>query len=211
MPRLTDRRRLLRLGGAASAGLALGAWRWSDPITGVPNLLKLGETLAYHTHRLIGRDSLAPEFHEAELSPAFRTNGNTMPRSAAYQDLLASGFQDWRLVVDGLVTSARRYSLAELQAMPARTQITRHDCVEGWSAIGKWTGVPLSDAYLATTPGGINAVVASAAGSAEADMALIATVQSLRLIIVVLALPLVVAAMNRWSGLRAARGAATTH
>lgn len=73
------------------------------------------------------------------------------------------------------------------------------------------TGVPLSDAYLATTPGGINAVVASAAGSAEADMALIATVQSLRLIIVVLALPLVVAAMNRWSGLRAARGAATTH
>ena len=28
--------------------------------------------------------------------------------------------------------------------MPSRTQITRHDCVEGWSAIGKWTGVPLS-------------------------------------------------------------------
>lgn len=72
------------------------------------------------------------------------------------------------------------------------------------------TGVSMADAYLATTPGGINAVVASAAGSAEADMALIATVQSLRLIIVVLALPLVVAAMNRWAGLRGARAAATT-
>ena len=36
-----------------------------------------------------------------------------------------------------------RLSLAQLRAMPARTQITRHDCVEGWSAIGKWTGVPL--------------------------------------------------------------------
>ncbi|CAM3647241.1 AbrB family transcriptional regulator [Tsukamurella ocularis] len=72
------------------------------------------------------------------------------------------------------------------------------------------TGVSMADAYLATTPGGINAVVASATGSAEADMALIATVQSLRLIIVVLALPLVVAAMNRWSGVRDARAAATT-
>ncbi|SDQ55157.1 AbrB family transcriptional regulator [Tsukamurella pulmonis] len=72
------------------------------------------------------------------------------------------------------------------------------------------TGVSMADAYLATTPGGINAVVASATGSAEADMALIATVQSLRLIIVVLALPLVVAAMNRFAGLKEARAAATT-
>lgn len=144
MVKLVTRRRLLHLGGAAGAGLALGAWRLSDPTTGVPDLLKLGETLAYHTHRLIGRDSLAPEFQEAELSPTFRTNGNTMPRSAAYRDLLAGSFQDWRLVIDGLVTSARSYSLTELQAMPARTQITRHDCVEGWSAIGKWTGVPLA-------------------------------------------------------------------
>ena len=39
--------------------------------------------------------------------------------------------------------------------MPARTQITRHDCVEGWSAIGKWTGVPLElllDARRACCP-----------------------------------------------------------
>lgn len=59
------------------------------------------------------------------------------------------------------------------------------------------TDVGLADAYLATTPGGINAVVASASSSADSDMALIATVQSLRLIIMVLALPLVVAAIER--------------
>ncbi|WP_019202048.1 AbrB family transcriptional regulator [Tsukamurella sp. 1534] len=77
-------------------------------------------------------------------------------------------------------------------------------------AAARLTGVSLADAYLATTPGGINAVVASAAGSGDADMALIASVQSLRLIIVVLALPLIVTAMNRLPGFRRARAAATT-
>jgi membrane AbrB-like protein len=63
--------------------------------------------------------------------------------------------------------------------------------------VGALTGVPFADAYLATTPGGINAVVASASSSAESNMALIATTQSLRLIVVVLALPLVVAVVSR--------------
>ncbi|HET9067401.1 MAG TPA: molybdopterin-dependent oxidoreductase, partial [Amaricoccus sp.] len=57
----------------------------------------------------------------------------------------ATGFADWRLGVDGLVERPREWSLAELKRLPARTQITRHDCVEGWSAIGKWTGTPLGD------------------------------------------------------------------
>jgi DMSO/TMAO reductase YedYZ molybdopterin-dependent catalytic subunit len=78
------------------------------------------------------------------MSPRFRTNGNTRPRSEAYQRHAEAGFADWRLEVDGLVATPAALSLAELRAMPARTQITRHDCVEGWSAIGKWTGVPLS-------------------------------------------------------------------
>jgi DMSO/TMAO reductase YedYZ molybdopterin-dependent catalytic subunit len=54
-------------------------------------------------------------------------------------------FVDWRVTVGGLVVKPTRFSLADLRAMPSRTQITRHDCVEGWSAIGKWTGVPLGD------------------------------------------------------------------
>jgi DMSO/TMAO reductase YedYZ molybdopterin-dependent catalytic subunit len=75
------------------------------------------------------------------LSPEFRTNGNTEPASSDYQRFANSKFSDWRLRVDGLVTKPTAYSLAELRAFPSRTQITRHDCVEGWSAIGKWTGV----------------------------------------------------------------------
>lgn len=50
----------------------------------------------------------------------------------------------WRLAVDGRVGERRRWTLAELQAMPQVEQITRHVCVEGWSAIGRWGGVPLS-------------------------------------------------------------------
>ena len=107
-------------------------------------VLGTGEKLSYRAHRLIGRNALAPEFTEADLSPNFRTNGNTMPTSADYQAHAATGFANWQLQVDGLVASPRGFTLAEIKAMPARTQITRHDCVEGWSAIGKWTGLPLA-------------------------------------------------------------------
>jgi DMSO/TMAO reductase YedYZ molybdopterin-dependent catalytic subunit len=79
------------------------------------------------------------------MSPKFRTNGNTMPRSPEYRRHLEEGFASWRLTVDGLVERPRSWSLAELKALPARSQITRHDCVEGWSAIGKWRGPKLGD------------------------------------------------------------------
>jgi DMSO/TMAO reductase YedYZ molybdopterin-dependent catalytic subunit len=94
-------------------------------------------------HRLIGSQALAREYDPSEMSPDFRTNGNTSARSEAYQRHVETGFADWRLEVSGLVAAPAGFSLAELKAMPARSQITRHDCVEGWSAIGKWTGVPL--------------------------------------------------------------------
>ncbi len=54
------------------------------------------------------------------------------------------GFDTYKLVVDGLVERPLSLSLKDLRAMPSRTQITRHDCVEGWSCIGKWSGVPLA-------------------------------------------------------------------
>src|SRR4249919_2572525 len=58
--------------------------------------------------------------------------------------MVANGFADWRLRVGGLVDRPLELSLPELRALPSRTQITRHDCVEGWSCIGKWKGVPLA-------------------------------------------------------------------
>src|SRR3546814_5543478 len=59
-------------------------------------------------------------------------------------DLVAKGkFGDYRLRVTGLVVRPLSLAMAQIRQMPLRSQITRHDCVEGWSAIGKWTGVPL--------------------------------------------------------------------
>lgn len=119
-----------------------------DKITTSPTVRKvltLGEKATLSSQRLVtDRDALAPEFARADLSPRFRVNGNRMPSSPEYAAHLANGFADWRLAVDGLVARPLSMSLAQLQAAPQRTQITRHDCVEGWSAIGEWTGVPLA-------------------------------------------------------------------
>jgi DMSO/TMAO reductase YedYZ molybdopterin-dependent catalytic subunit len=108
-------------------------------------LLGSAEKLNFATHRLLlPRKAMAQEFTEADLSPFFRSNGTSNPDNPGYQALAANGFDDYRLQVGGLVARPRAYSLGELKALPSRTQITRHDCVEGWSAIGKWKGVQLS-------------------------------------------------------------------
>ena len=95
---------------------------------------------------------MAQEFAEADLSPDFRSNGTSSPNSAPYRALAAGGFADYRLEVGGLVEKPAALSLAELRALPSRTQITRHDCVEGWSAIGKWKGAKLSALLAAVRP-----------------------------------------------------------
>jgi len=84
-------------------------------------------------------------FTDADLSPTFRSNGTAMPESAQYATLAARGFVDYRLEVDGLVENPVTLSLSQVRGLSSRTQITRHDCVEGWSAIAKWTGVPLAE------------------------------------------------------------------
>lgn len=103
-------------------------------------------------HLLTSRKSMAQEFDEKDLSPSFRSNGNSDPKSAQYKALAEKGFVDWALEVDGIVEQPMKFTLAQLQALPSRTQITRHDCVEGWSAIGKWRGVPLHEVLTQVKP-----------------------------------------------------------
>ena len=93
---------------------------------------------------VIGRDALAPEFTRADIQQGQKPNGVISPPDADYQEMLASGFENWRLTVKGRVAQPLSLSLQDLMAMPRRTQITRHDCVEGWSCIAEWTGVPLT-------------------------------------------------------------------
>ena len=92
----------------------------------------------------LGGDALAREFRPEDVTPAFRANGSTNPDDDAYQEWAENKFRDWRLEVGGLVERPASLSLEDLRALPSRTQITRHDCVEGWSCIAKWKGARLS-------------------------------------------------------------------
>jgi DMSO/TMAO reductase YedYZ molybdopterin-dependent catalytic subunit len=147
------RRRFLRLAaGSALPGLLAGCDRLaaSDAFNG---MLRSAQFLSRRAQALLtGRDALAQEFTEDDIADEFRSNGTAMPDSALYRQLLAGQFAGWRLRVGGLVARPAQYSLADLRAMPSRTQITRHDCVEGWSVIGKWTGVPLRDLLARVRP-----------------------------------------------------------
>ncbi len=129
----------------AGAGLAvLGGCQRLSESGWFPKVLGLGEETTYKIQRLIlPRKAMAQEFPAADLSPQFRSNGTAMPNNPSYKALAANGFIDYRLEVGGLAQRPMALSLAELRTFPSRTQITRHDCVEGWSAIGKWKGVRL--------------------------------------------------------------------
>ena len=141
-----SRRGWLKAGVASLGGLWLAA---CDQISSNPKALSVieaAEGLTRRAQRLIlSPGQLAPEFKESDLSPTFKANGSTDPQDPEYLAHVATGFANWRLRIEGLVEHPMSLSLADLKARKARTQITRHDCVEGWSCIGKWTGAPLAD------------------------------------------------------------------
>jgi DMSO/TMAO reductase YedYZ molybdopterin-dependent catalytic subunit len=146
MNRLTgfSRRRLITGGALALGGLSLAG---CDRLTRAPafrELLGSAEGLTLRSQRVaLSGQPLAREFSAKDLSPIFKANGSTAPASDAYRSAAQDGFAHWRLQLDGLVRRPFSLSLAQIKALPSRTQITRHDCVEGWSAIGQWTGVQL--------------------------------------------------------------------
>jgi DMSO/TMAO reductase YedYZ molybdopterin-dependent catalytic subunit len=154
MSKLTvSRRKFLAHAVANVSAFALaGCDRLSESVW-FPKMLRAGEALSEGVHRLIGgRRSMAQEFTLADLSPTFRGNGNTEPKSDEYQVMARQEFVQWSLEVNGLVEQPMSFTLAQLKAIPSRTQITRHDCVEGWSAIGQWTGVPLGQVLALVKP-----------------------------------------------------------
>jgi len=141
---LTRRGLMKRLFAAASVVALSGCEKLSES-TWFPKVLGVGEKATYRIQRLVvPRKAMAQEFPASDLSPQFRSNGTSMPNNPTYMALAARGFADYRLQVGGLVERPMTFSLAELRKLPSRAQITRHDCVEGWSAVGKWKGARLS-------------------------------------------------------------------
>jgi DMSO/TMAO reductase YedYZ molybdopterin-dependent catalytic subunit len=85
-------------------------------------------------------DALAPTFPESAITKPF-------PFNAYYEidDAPDVNGGEWKLEVRGLVDNKKSWTLEELYKLPQIKQVTRHICVEGWSAIGSWTGTPLRD------------------------------------------------------------------
>ncbi|MGA0606203.1 molybdopterin-binding protein [Phenylobacterium sp. VNQ135] len=139
-----NRRTWLQAAGATLAGLWLSGCDRLTRSTKFMGFIGSAENLNRQVQRAVAdRTALAREFPASMISPDFRANGTRSPQDAEYVAMRDAGFADYRLVIDGLVERPLALSLAELRAEPARTQITRHDCVEGWSSIGKWTGAKL--------------------------------------------------------------------
>jgi DMSO/TMAO reductase YedYZ molybdopterin-dependent catalytic subunit len=140
-------KRQLFLASAVSA--LAGCGPIGSALNGNENVRRILASAEELNHRLIGTHGMAREYRDSDVDRRFRVNGFATPSDTRYSDLVARNFAPYRLVVEGAVEHPQAFTLPQLQRMPQQTQITRHDCVEGWSAIGKWTGVPLGD-LLAT-------------------------------------------------------------
>jgi hypothetical protein len=148
---LITRRGALVLGAAAVGGVIL-ARRFPKilpPTCG--NVLRAGDSFTYGMHRaLLSDGALAREYRPEDVT-SFPATGTFDPATdkrakfgQEYGRLQAGAFADWRLPVGGSVERPREFSLSDLKQFSPRTQITRHTCEEGWTAIGQWTGVPLA-------------------------------------------------------------------
>jgi DMSO/TMAO reductase YedYZ molybdopterin-dependent catalytic subunit len=147
---ILTRRELIISGLTTIGGLMLpGCGKKLPPTYG--NILRMGDNLTYVAHRaLLPGQSMAKEYHQGDIS-SFPATGTTNPAntanphySEAWDRFHHNEFANWGLSVEGRVARPKSYSLAELQRFPSRTQITRHTCEEGWTAIAEWTGVPVS-------------------------------------------------------------------
>jgi DMSO/TMAO reductase YedYZ molybdopterin-dependent catalytic subunit len=145
-----SRRKLITSGLAAAAGVSgLGiAAGLADRYGLIPpddgGIYGVGETMTYAAQRVFtSHHSLAREFNRSDISKIAPVKGEP-PEDETYQRLLAGGFADWRLKIDGLVARPSFFSLAELKRFPSESHIFHQACEEGWSFIAEWRGVPLS-------------------------------------------------------------------
>ncbi len=152
-PSSQDRRGFLaRLGAGAATLLLSGCTDLSEQPWVVSILDKVENLTRAAQHLFAGPHTLAPEYAKADIAPVFRANGTLDPGTDDYRTHQAAGFANWRVTVKGLVEKPLSLSMDDIRGLPARTQITRHDCVEGWSCIGEWTGAPLALVLAAAKP-----------------------------------------------------------
>ena len=147
-------RRKILAGLASTGGVLLAGCSAKELPPTYGNLLRMGDIVTYRALRMVlPAHSLAREYGHGDISatPAVGTadpgdSGEAAfdaERGPLYDRLRTTDFSDWRLRVEGRVARPSSFSLTDLKRMPARTQITKNTCEEGWSSISEWTGVPL--------------------------------------------------------------------
>jgi DMSO/TMAO reductase YedYZ molybdopterin-dependent catalytic subunit/thiosulfate reductase cytochrome b subunit len=103
---------------------------------------KIGAAIDGARRALFGHSISRQQYSSAEVAPYFRVNGRP-PVDETYRALAEDRFSAYKLEVGGLVENPLRLSLSDLRAMPKKTQVTKHCCIQGWSAVAEWGGVEL--------------------------------------------------------------------
>lgn len=145
---ILSRRRFLSASAAGASSLVLAGCDQFDFLGQrdhqVRDVLERANSLTYQAQRLLaGEQSLARTYSESEIRQPQRANGSTDPKTPEYLALKENDFAGYTLNIRGLVETELTFTLEQLRNMTAQTQVTRHDCVEGWSCIAKWTGTRL--------------------------------------------------------------------
>ena len=120
-------------------------WLLASPLTiRYPRTVqRAGRMMVGWLKGLLERTTPTATYSEDDISPYFWTNGEK-PESEEFRQLEAADWQDYRLRVDGLVQHPLELSFRDILALAKRDQITQHFCIQGWSGIAKWSGVPMS-------------------------------------------------------------------
>jgi len=126
--------------------IVVAVWAAASPLTlRYPRVVqKTGKFLIGWAKGLLETTDPRATYPEKAVSPFFWPNG-TLPTSREYTNLRDNGFRDYTLRVDGMVAKPVTLSYAQLKAMPKQEQITQHYCIQGWSGVAKWGGVPMRD------------------------------------------------------------------
>ncbi|TKT71149.1 molybdopterin-binding protein [Afipia massiliensis] len=138
MPELS-RRRFIAGGASLGALTLLTGCDVTDSFSAESMLTQISKFNDAVQAAMFNPNTLAPTFPESAITRPFPFNGYY-----ALEDAPDIDGKDWKLEVRGLVENKKSWTLDELYKLPQENQITRHICVEGWSAIGSWTGVRLS-------------------------------------------------------------------
>jgi DMSO/TMAO reductase YedYZ molybdopterin-dependent catalytic subunit len=139
MPDLS-RRRFIASGASLGALTFLTGCDVSDSFSAEKLLTQISKFNDGVQAAIFNPNALAPTFSEKDIKRPFPFNAYYDEDDAPEVD-----GSTYKLEVSGLVDNKKSWTLDELYKLPEVKQITRHICVEGWSAIGSWSGTPLRD------------------------------------------------------------------